>query len=133
MIGNFKDPTVGSVSDSKSRKRTGSRPDSVGWLDRTRSDRIRYRIGGPGSAMIMPKLRRCALDCCLETNTHIERVFNSSLFNNDHRHVLIRFVFIKISKVKDNLLLNNDLSTEQMARYQITYEQGVSILFDFHI
>jgi hypothetical protein len=80
--------------------------------------------------MIMPKLRRCAFDCCLETNTDIERVFNSSLFNNDHRHVLIQFVFIKIIKVKDNLSLNNDLSTEHMARYQITYEQGVSILFD---
>jgi hypothetical protein len=43
IIGSFKDPTIGSVSVSESRKPTGNRPDLVGWLDPTRSD----RIGGP--------------------------------------------------------------------------------------
>jgi hypothetical protein len=82
------------------------------------------------SAMIMPKLYRCALDCCLEINTDIERVFKSSLFNNDHRHILTQFLFIKTIKVKDNLLLKNDISTEHIARYKITYKQGVSTVFD---
>jgi hypothetical protein len=44
-IGNFKDPTVGSVSDSESRKPTGfSR--MVGPY------KIRYRIGGPGKRLL---------------------------------------------------------------------------------
>jgi hypothetical protein len=79
--------------------------------------------------MIMLKLRRCALDCCLEINTDIERVFKSSLFKNDHRYILTQFVFIKRMKVKDNLLLKNDISTEHIARYKMTYKQGVSIIF----
>ena len=81
------------------------------------------------SAMFMPKLRRCGLDCCLETNTDIEKGFNSSPFHNDHQHILIQFVFIKTIGVTENLLLKNYLSAEHIARDEITYKQGVSILF----
>jgi len=60
------------------------------------------------SQFVMPHLRRCSLIYSLSTSVEIRHIFQSSLFNNDERHIRVQFaLYINASTSIDSSDITN--------------------------
>jgi hypothetical protein len=81
------------------------------------------------SYCVMPCLRRFSLVYDLLTITEIRHIFESSLFNNDDRHICVRFVFyLNASTVIDSSDITNIFDIRS-SRYNELLVKHVSIFF----
>jgi hypothetical protein len=81
------------------------------------------------SYCVMPRLRRFSFVYELSTSTEIRDIFESSVFNNDNRHICVRFALdINASNVIDSSDITNIFNIRS-SHYNELLVEHVSITF----
>jgi len=76
---------------------------------------------------VMPRLRRCSLIYTLQTSAEIRHIFQSSLFDNDERHIRVRFGLYLITTTSIDSSNTTNICNIRSAHYNKTIVQYVSI------
>ncbi len=63
------------------------------YLSLSQETDIKWEIVEALSSLpVMPRLRRCSLEYRMPNDTNLKQIFSSPLFDNDERHVRVRFI-----------------------------------------
>jgi hypothetical protein len=100
------------------------------YLKREKEEELKWAaVETLTSYSVMPRLRRFSLVYGLSTSTEIRHIFESSLFNNDNRHICVRFVLcLNASTVIDSSDITNILDIRSSC-YNELFVKLVSIFF----
>jgi hypothetical protein len=79
------------------------------------------------SHSVMPRLRRYSMIYTLQTSAEIRNIFQSSLFDNDERHIRVRFGFYLITTTSIDSSDNTNICSIRSTQYNKTVVQYVSI------